>query len=70
MNKLQIQKIGSVSIEFVDGIDYSLDEKYKPGVYLQTKAFLDGNFDSFCDINEQKNMLEIAYCKMSGYTTN
>jgi predicted dehydrogenase len=38
MEVLQIQKINSVQIEEVS-LDYELDKKFKPGIYLQTKAF-------------------------------
>lgn len=37
--QLHIQKTGSVAIEKVE-IDDALDKKYKPGLYLQIKAFL------------------------------
>lgn len=67
LEKLQIQKIGSVAIDFVDGINYSLDEQYKPGLYLQTKAFLNNNFDEFSNIFDQKYNIENYYLKMSGY---
>ncbi len=42
MEQLHIQNIGSVSVEQVQ-LDDSLDKKYKPGLYLQTKAFLENN---------------------------
>ena len=38
MEKLQIQKIASVAVEDVLEIDYSLDEKYKPGFYHQVSS--------------------------------
>ena len=37
--RLQIQKIGSVAVDFVD-IDDCLDKDFKPGLYKQTEAFL------------------------------
>ena len=40
LEKLQVQKRGSVQIEFVNNIDYNLDEKYKPGLFKMVKAFL------------------------------
>jgi len=67
IEKLQIQDIGSVAIKDVEGVDYTLDEKYKPGLYLQTKFFLEDNTDEFCDINEQKEMIDNYYLKMSNY---
>ncbi len=66
METLQIQKIGSVAVEPVV-VDDSLDKEFKPGLYLQTKAFLEGERQDFCDIQEQKNNLDI-YCRISGYT--
>lgn len=64
IEKLQIQQIGSVAVDPVEGVDYTLDEQYKPGVYLQTKAFLDGDVSKFCDIYEQAESL--AYYKQIG----
>lgn len=66
MEKLQIQEIGSVAISIVEGIDYSYDETFKPGLYKQVYAFLNGNFENFCTINEQAENM-ILYKKMSGY---
>jgi predicted dehydrogenase len=42
MEKLQIQKHGSFSIEPVEPLD-DLDQRFKPGLYAQTRAFLDGS---------------------------
>ena len=68
MEKLQIQKRGSIAQEFDENIDYTLDEKYKPGLYLQTKNFLEGSLDKMCDIQEQFKMIDI-YNKMANYIT-
>lgn len=40
MEKLQYQPRMSVAISEVEGIDYTLDTDFKPGYFLQTKAFL------------------------------
>lgn len=40
LEKLQIQKIGSVTVEEVD-IDDCIDTSFKPGFYRQVEAFLD-----------------------------
>ena len=66
MEKLQIQHIGSVAISFVEEIDYSLDEKYKPGLFLQTKSFFEKDFTNFCNLKEQYDNVSV-YKKMSGY---
>jgi predicted dehydrogenase len=66
LEKLQMQDIGSVDIYAVD-IDDKLDIDFKPGLYLQTKAFIEGNYNNFCEIHSQKQMIENIYSKMSGY---
>jgi len=66
MEKLQIQKRGAIAQEFDESIDYTLDEKYKPGLYLQTKSFLDNNIDRMCTIDEQSDMIDV-YNKMANY---
>jgi len=65
MEQLAVQKLGSVNQEQVV-IDDSLDKQYKPGLYLQTKAFLQGEEKYMCSIYEH---LENSrhYIKMAGY---
>lgn len=60
MEKLQVQQLRSVKLEEVE-LDYSLDEAYKPGVYLETKAFLehDENFADLCTLDEQMRNVEL-----------
>lgn len=57
MEKLQIQKKGSVAIEFVE-CDYKLDEQFKPGLFLQTKKFIDYSDNGLCDINYHFGMMD------------
>jgi len=66
MEKLQIQKKGTILQEFDESVDYGLDNKFKPGLYLQTKNFLNGKFDNMCNIAEQLRMLDI-YNKIANY---
>lgn len=40
LEKLQMQDIGSVAVYDAPAVDYALDTAYKPGLYLQTRAFL------------------------------
>jgi predicted dehydrogenase len=63
---LKIQKIGSVSEDLVE-IDNKLDLEFKPGLYRQTEAFLNLEFNLFCNIYQQKIMIDKYYNKMSGY---
>ena len=67
LEKLQVQNLKSVKTEFVD-IDDSLDTQYKPGVFLETQAFLEknDNFKYLCSLQEQCEMLPV-YQKISGY---
>jgi len=62
---LQIQQIGSVAINQVE-INDQLDKDFKPGLFLQTKSFLEGDYIDFCSILEQRNSMRY-YLKMSGY---
>lgn len=66
MEALQVQKIGSVAIEPVQ-LDDRLDKEFKPGLFLQVQAFLEGQIERFCTIEEQKQALEKFYLPMSGY---
>lgn len=63
MEKLQIQDIGSVAINPVE-IDDHLDVEFKPGFYMQTKAFLEGNYEQLCSIEEQFNHVTYVYNKI------
>ncbi len=62
LEKLQIQKIGSVAIDLVD-IDDRLDKEYKPGLFNQVKAFFGNDKSSLPTIAEQVGNLDI-YLKM------
>lgn len=66
MEQLQLQDKGSVKIYPVL-IDDHLDKDYKPGLYLETKAFLEGDNSRLCTIKEQKQHIDNIYKKMSGY---
>lgn len=67
MEQLHVQEMKSVEIKKLD-IDDSLDTQFKPGVYLQTQAFLEGT--------ERHKMLDIVgqlensriYAKIAGST--
>lgn len=65
MEQLQIQNIGSVAINPVE-IDDSLDKEFKPGFYMETKAFLEGDYSRLCSIEEQALHVENIYNKING----
>lgn len=66
MEALQIQELGSVAVNPVE-VDNKLDVDFKPGFYLQAKAFLDDDYSRFCTIEQQKEHIDNYYLKMSGY---
>jgi len=66
MEKLQVQRKGSVAVEFMTGIDYSIDEEFKPGIFLQTVAFLNNDFDKLCSLSEQIEAFT-TYEKIANY---
>lgn len=65
MEKLQVQKIGSVAIEMVE-LDYSLDTNFKPGIYKEVEAFIKDDQSDFCMIEEQVENA-IFYKQIAGY---
>jgi predicted dehydrogenase len=66
LEKLQEQKIGTTRIEPAEGVNYALDEWYKPGIYRQTEAFLAHDDARFKTIQQQANALNILW-KMANY---
>jgi hypothetical protein len=52
LEKLQVQKLGSVAVEEV-AIDDKLDKDFKPGLLLQTQSFLQNDFTRFINIHQQ-----------------
>lgn len=66
MESLQIQNLGSVAVNPVE-IDNHFDVDFKPGLYLQTKAFLESDYSRFCTIEKQRENIENYYLKMSNY---
>ena len=65
METLQTQEKGSVKIDPVV-IDDTLDKEYKPGFYLETKSFLEGDYSRLCSIQEQYKKVSIVYNTMMG----
>lgn len=65
MEKLQIQNKGSVQVDFVP-LEDEIDTKFKPGLFRQTKAYLENNMDDFMTIEEQAEMMPF-YNKIAGY---
>lgn len=58
IEKLQIMKLGSVNIDDDDEVDLEIDQLFKPGLFLQTKAFLAKDHSRFSNVTDQFN----SYC--------
>ena len=65
MEKLQIQLLGSIAINLID-INDSVDQEYKPGFLLQTKAFLSEDRSRLCSISQQYENTNKLYSKIIG----
>jgi len=65
MEQLQVTPLGSVKVESVP-LEDKLDHDFKPGLYLQTEAFLKQDATHFCTLEEQVKHTEF-YEKMAGY---
>jgi len=68
MERLSVQRVGSVVIEECNDIDYSIDREFKPGLYLQTKSFLDGAHKRFATLSEQYKAFS-HYSKIASYNS-
>lgn len=66
MEELQLQDKGSVKVYPVE-IDDHLDKEFKPGFYLETKAFLEGDTARLCSIEQQKQHVRSIYKKIIGF---
>lgn len=65
MEQLQLQDKNSVKVYPVE-IDDHLDKEFKPGFYLETKAFLEGDTVRLCSLNQQVAHIENVYSKIIG----
>jgi predicted dehydrogenase len=67
MENLQIIRKGSVAIEPCHSADEEIDKQFKPGLFLQTKYFLEAEgVSELCSISEHTAMLP-TYTKIAGY---
>lgn len=64
MEQLQLQDKGSVKVYPVE-IDDHLDKEFKPGFYLQTKAFLEDTVERLCTLKQQIERINTVYRKIS-----
>lgn len=65
LEDLQVTQIGSTKAEQMP-LSKNLDLEFKPGLYRQTEAFLAGDSESLCSLNDQVRMIAV-YSRMAGY---
>ena len=65
MEQLQLQDIATVKVYPVE-IDDHLDKEFKPGFFLETKDFLEGNYSRLCSLEQQVKHVNTIYKKMLG----
>ncbi len=65
MEQLQLQDKGSVKVYPVE-IDDHLDKEFKPGFYLETKVFLEGDTERLCSLEQQQQHVINIYNKILG----
>ena len=65
MEQLQLTPLGSLQVKPVN-LDDKLDHDFKPGLYRQTEAFLNGDTVDFCTLQEQMEHTKL-YSEMAGY---
>ncbi len=63
METLQIQELRSVKVLPVE-IDDHLDKEFKPGFYLETKAFLEGDDSRLCTLEHQVARVDNVFKKI------
>lgn len=64
LERLQVQKLKSVVIDQME-IDDRLDKAFKPGVFLETKKFIEKEDSGLCSLEDQINSFDI-YRTISG----
>jgi hypothetical protein len=60
-----LQDVATVKVYPVE-IDDHLDKMYKPGFYLETKSFLEGDYSRLCSLEQQAEHIKSIYNKMLG----
>ena len=65
MEQLKVIELGSIIIKDVEE-KKKIDKDFKPGLFLQTKSFLDRDDSLFCTLSEQVENIRI-YSKIAGY---
>lgn len=63
METLQIQELKSVRVDLVE-IDDHLDKEFKPGFFLETKAFVEEDDERLCSLEYQARRMDFVFKKI------
>lgn len=66
LEKIQIQKLGSIEINEIEDIDYSDDTSFKAGLLKQCKNFIYDDGGDLCSLDEQIGLFKVLD-KISNY---
>jgi hypothetical protein len=66
LETLQTIPLGSVDPQPI-ALDNALDQQFKPGLYLQCEAFLDGHTQQLCSLAQHLKAF-LIYTRIAGYT--
>ncbi len=67
MEELKVVLLGTVKEETVICDEQQLDKDFKPGLYKETRSFLEGDYKHHCTIGHQAQMMG-AYYEIAGYS--
>ena len=65
LEKLQYTPVGSVDV-LPTAIEFEIDTQFKPGLFAQVSAFINGEGDHLCSLDSQIDAFPI-YKLMAGY---
>lgn len=60
MEELKVIKRDTI-METGVAVDNAIDQEFKPGLFLQTREFLDNKLDIHCSINEMRDYIDVYY---------
>ena len=65
-----LEKLSTISLGSINSEEHilndTLDQNYKPGLYLQVEAFLSGTYENLCRIDQHQEYVS-SYYKIAGY---
>lgn len=66
LEELQVMVHDSLGFEAVE-LDDDLDRRFKPGIYRQTRSFVEGTFDGLCSLDDHLLRMRL-YEQVAGYS--